>query len=267
MHVPPPPAVSRPECRLACFMRHVEGARHAGAGARLREDDGPAAAVQVGRHARQQLAPPAVDVRQIVRVCGAQAHRPPARHLRCGRSNQFSFRRRACAPWWRKVRSPLWHPGFVHRRHQVRVGPGAAGTASSVYAVRHTPSGAARQRSASPPYMPARCVQAHPGLPGAAGHARAAAGPARQGRALDEASHQGKPPKSHCRADHRSAGSARPLVRHRQHHACEHFVVRAARRAADLGIVQHVALLAELAMHARQQKCTRESRLLHSSPS
>ena len=51
-------------------------------GARLRENDGPAARVQVGRQARQQLAPPAVDMVQVVGVRHAQAHLTPARNLR-----------------------------------------------------------------------------------------------------------------------------------------------------------------------------------------
>lgn len=51
-------------------------------GARLRENDGPAARVQVGGQARQELSPPAVDMVQVVGVRHAQAHFTPARHLR-----------------------------------------------------------------------------------------------------------------------------------------------------------------------------------------
>ena len=64
--------------------------------ARLHEDDGPAALVQVGRHARQQLAPPAPHLLQVVLVRLAQRHRAPAPHL----EHMDGFLVQASSPAW-----------------------------------------------------------------------------------------------------------------------------------------------------------------------
>ncbi len=238
------------QCRRACCMQHVGRAGRAGAGARLREDDGPAAAVQVGRHARQQLAPPAVDVRQVVRVCGAQAHRPPARHLRfgatssilsivlCARRAAFLANQAACTIATRSA------CGLAPQEQRAAFMPCGTHPAALPDSAPALPTHAGQMRACTP------------GLPGATGRAHAAAGRARQGRAFDEASHQGKPPKSHCQADHRSAGSARD-----RGYATSSIMPVSTLSCALPDALQHrrhthASLLAKPAMHARHQNCT-----------
>ena len=69
------PELTRGELADTAFSSAYAGPQH------LDHDDGAAIGIQQARHARQQLAPPAVHMRQVRRVVRADLHGATPKHL------------------------------------------------------------------------------------------------------------------------------------------------------------------------------------------